>query len=57
MLSTVVPVSKAKDMFESQFGLDAGRLTIAGFGLSKPIDTKNTPEGKAQNRRVEFVRK
>jgi outer membrane protein OmpA-like peptidoglycan-associated protein len=44
-------------LLESQSGLDAGRLTIAGFGSSKPIDTNNTPEGKAQNRRVEFARK
>ncbi len=44
-------------MLESQFGLDASRLNTAGFGSSKPIATNNTPEGKAQNRRVEFVRK
>jgi outer membrane protein OmpA-like peptidoglycan-associated protein/curli biogenesis system outer membrane secretion channel CsgG len=41
----------------SQFSIDAGRLATAGLGSSKPIDSNNTPEGKANNRRVEFVRK
>jgi len=46
-----------KSILVSQFGIDAGRLATAGFGSSKPIDTNNTAAGKAQNRRVEFVRK
>lgn len=37
-------------------GIDAGRLTSKGFGESKPVNTNNTPEGKAANRRVEFVK-
>jgi OmpA-OmpF porin, OOP family len=36
--------------------LDAGRLEFKGFGESKPIDTNDTPEGKANNRRVELVK-
>jgi len=36
--------------------IDAGRLTSKGWGESKPLDTNDTPEGKANNRRVEFVK-
>ena len=37
-------------------GIDAGRLTTKGLGPTKPIDHNTTPEGKANNRRVEFVK-
>ncbi len=37
-------------------GVDAGRLTAKGFGDTKPISDNNTFEGKANNRRVEFVK-
>jgi len=37
-------------------GIDAGRLTSKGLGQSKPIDSNDTAEGRANNRRVEFVR-
>ena len=37
-------------------GIDESRLTVAGFGPSRPIAPNNTPEGQAQNRRIEFVR-
>jgi len=45
-----------KAVLVSQFGVDAARLTTAGLGASKPIDSNDTPQGRAQNRRVEFVR-
>ncbi len=35
-------------------GIDAGRLTSKGWGQSKTIDTNDTPEGRQNNRRVEF---
>ncbi|HKL32597.1 MAG TPA: OmpA family protein, partial [Tangfeifania sp.] len=37
--------------------IDSNRLTSKGWGESKPMDTNDTPEGKANNRRVEFVKK
>jgi OOP family OmpA-OmpF porin len=37
-------------------GIAAGRLTSKGLGQSKPLDTNDTAEGRANNRRVEFVK-
>lgn len=45
-----------KTVLASQFKVDASRLTTAGLGASKPIDSNDTPQGRSQNRRVEFVR-
>jgi outer membrane protein OmpA-like peptidoglycan-associated protein len=35
-------------------GVDAQRVTTLGFGESQPLVTNSTPEGRAQNRRVEI---
>ena len=37
-------------------GINASRLTTKGFGDTNPVDSNDTPEGKANNRRVEFVK-
>ncbi len=37
-------------------GIDASRLTTKGFGASKPIQSNDTQDGKANNRRVEFIK-
>lgn len=37
-------------------GITADRLTTKGYGESKPISDNTTPEGKANNRRVEFLK-
>jgi OOP family OmpA-OmpF porin len=37
-------------------GIDPSRLSAKGFGDSKPMDSNSTPEGRANNRRVEFVK-
>ena len=38
-------------------GINAGRLSSQGYGESQPMNANDTPEGKANNRRVEFVKK
>ena len=38
-------------------GIDAGRLSAVGKGAHEPIAGNDTDEGRAKNRRVEFIRK
>lgn len=38
------------------YGVDAGRLSTLGKGESEPVSDNNTSAGKAQNRRVEFIK-
>lgn len=35
-------------------GIDPARLKYKGYGKTQPIDSNNTDEGRARNRRVEF---
>jgi outer membrane protein OmpA-like peptidoglycan-associated protein len=35
-------------------GIDKNRLSAVGYGKERPIDTNDTNEGRANNRRVEF---
>lgn len=39
-----------------ELGISKERLTSKGLGESKPLVANDTPENKAQNRRVEFVK-
>ena len=40
----------------AQMGIDSSRLRSKGWGESNPAGPNNTSEGKAANRRVEFVK-
>lgn len=38
------------------YGIDASRIETDGKGESQPVQPNSTPAGKAQNRRVEFIK-
>lgn len=40
----------------SEFTIDASRIETTGLGAAKPVVENTSPENKAQNRRVEFVK-
>lgn len=46
-----------KDYLVTTGGIAAARLTTAGFGDTKPVAPNTTDDGRAQNRRVELVKK
>jgi outer membrane protein OmpA-like peptidoglycan-associated protein len=48
--------NRAKAVYEylTKEGIANDRLSYAGFGLTRPIDTNETEEGRANNRRTEF---
>ena len=39
----------------SENGIDPDRMTVLGFGETKPIGDNSTDAGKAENRRIEFI--
>jgi OmpA-OmpF porin, OOP family len=39
-----------------QHGIDVGRLTAMGYGMTQPIVPNNTDANRALNRRVQFIR-
>jgi outer membrane protein OmpA-like peptidoglycan-associated protein len=41
----------------SQFNVDGSRLSSNGFGAQKPVAPNDNPAGRAQNRRVELVKR
>ena len=43
-------------MLAKEFGIDAARIETDGKGESEPVDKNTTAEGKANNRRVEFIK-
>lgn len=45
-----------KAALSTEFGVDAARMQADGQGETKPVADNAKPEGKAQNRRVEFIK-
>ena len=45
-----------KSALVGEFGVGSARLTTAGFGAKRPVETNDTIAGRARNRRVEMVR-
>jgi outer membrane protein OmpA-like peptidoglycan-associated protein len=53
----VLSENRARVVFEYivSNGIAENRLTYKGFGETKPVAGNDTPEGRAKNRRTEFV--
>jgi outer membrane protein OmpA-like peptidoglycan-associated protein len=49
--------NRAKSVYDylADHGIEKDRLEFKGYGLSKPIDSNETEEGRANNRRTEFT--
>ena len=45
-----------KDLLVSEYGIDAANIETTGKGESEPVADNKTKEGRAQNRRVEFIK-
>jgi outer membrane protein OmpA-like peptidoglycan-associated protein len=46
-----------KQSLVTNFSIDAGRIESDGAGESQPVRDNNSKEGKANNRRVEFIKR
>jgi len=47
--------AEAVTSYIGESGVDTVRITSVGYGETKPVASNDTPEGRAQNRRIEFV--
>ena len=46
-----------RGVLAKEFAIAEARMETDGKGESQPIDKNDTPAGKANNRRVEFIKK
>jgi outer membrane protein OmpA-like peptidoglycan-associated protein len=49
--------ASVKTALTKEFSIDAARMDTDGKGESQPIDANTSASGKANNRRVEFIRR
>lgn len=49
--------ASVKAALTREFAVDAARMDTDGKGESQPVDNNTTPTGKANNRRVEFIKR
>ncbi|MDB5651612.1 MAG: hypothetical protein JWL62_3132, partial [Hyphomicrobiales bacterium] len=47
--------AKAVVAYLADAGIDVSRISARGYGEQKPLASNETPEGKVQNRRIEFI--
>ncbi len=45
-----------REALVTRYGVAAARLSAKGYGLTRPVETNATVEGRARNRRVELAR-
>ena len=45
-----------KNSLTADFGIDDNQLSFEGKGETEPAEDNSTPKGKANNRRVEFIK-
>ena len=45
-----------KQALVTRYNISADRLATAGYGASRPVESNDTMEGRARNRRVELSR-
>lgn len=48
--------ASVKDLLVKEYGIEEARIKTEGKGETQPIADNKTKEGKAQNRRVEFIK-
>ena len=52
--TSLAPGSQVVTDYLAKAGVDTGILTAVGYGEDRPIASNDTPEGMAQNRRIEM---
>jgi outer membrane protein OmpA-like peptidoglycan-associated protein len=57
MKLSVKRAESVKQALVSEYNIAGERFETAGFGAGSPVDTNDTPEGRAKNRRVELIKR